>query len=161
MLARLAPLLLLAGCAVSGPPNGPPPVPADMHSALVAPVGSAALAAPASWTPKPTIVTPVYPVAAPQLLASMQEYLLAQPRTWLTVAYPDLLQAFLIVRSSVANDPDIVVIEAVARSPSTSRAVIFSQSRYDTPLPYTHHNRTRVLALVAALKARFGVVAAP
>ena len=161
MPARLAPLLLLAGCAVTGPPKGPPPLPADMHSALVAPTGDAILAAPTSWTPKPTIVSPIYAAAAPELLSAMQAYLLAQPRTWLTIAYPDLLQSFLIVRSPLANAPDIVVIQAVPRSPATSRAVIFSQSRYDTPLPYTHHNRTRVAALLAAIKARFGVVAGP
>ncbi len=161
MVARLTPLLLLAACAVTGPPKGPPPLPADMHSAVVAPTGDAVLAAPAGWTPKPTLVTPIYAVAAPELLSAMQGYLLAQPRTWLTIAYPDLLQSFLIVRSPLANAPDIVVIEAVARSPTTSRAVIVSQSRYDTPLPYTHHNRTRVVALMAALKARFGVVAGP
>ncbi len=161
MLARLTPLLLLAACAVTGPPHGPPPLPADMHAALVAPVGTAVLAAPASWTPKPSLITPVYAVPAPALLAGMQDWLLARPRTWLTVAYPDQLQAFLIVRSPVANDPDIVVIQAVARTPTTSRAVIFSQSRYDTPLPYTHHNRSRVTALLAALKTRFGTVVTP
>ncbi len=146
----------LSACAVSGPPRGPAPLPADLHSDLVKPIGSAVLAAPADWTPKPTLTTPVFPVAAPRLLSAMQAILLAAPRTWLTVAYPDQLQAFLIVRSSVLNLPDIVLIGAVPDGPASSRAVIFSGSRYDAA-PLTGGNAERVRGLIDALTRRFGV----
>ncbi len=160
MLGNLRALLLAAAvsaCAVSGPPRGPVPLPADLHSSLGRPTGSSALGAPADWTPKPTIVTPAFPVPAPRLLAAMQAILLAAPRTWLTVAYPDQLQAFLIVRSRAANLPDIVVVAAVPDGEAASRAVIVSQSRYDA-LPFANRNAARVRDLVDALTRRFGIV---
>lgn len=126
-----------------------------MHSDLVKPTGSAVLAAPAGWTPAPTLVTPVFPVDAPRLLAAMEEILLAAPRTWLTVAYPDQEQAFLMVRSVHLNLPDIVVVQALAAGPTASRAVIFSQSRNDA-LPLISVNRERVRDLIAGLTRRFG-----
>ena len=150
---------MLSACSVAGPPvGGPLPQPADLHSSTeVILTGSAALGAPAGWTPAPTLTTPVFPVAAPQLLAAMREILLARPRTWLTVSYPEQEQAFFIVRSYMLNLPDIVVVQAVPASATTSKAVIFSRSRYDGA-PFIGANKERVQALVKALTKRFGTV---
>ena len=156
----IVPLLaagLLSACSVAGPPpNGIVPSPVDMHSDAVRPEGSGVLAAPAGWTPAPTITTPVFPVAAPALFAAMSEILLHAPRTWLTVAYPDQQQAFFIVRSEDFNFPDIVVVQAIPSGPAASRAVIFSQSRYDVVPWLIDANQARVRALIKALTQRFG-----
>ncbi len=154
--------LLLAACSVDGPPRGGVvPLAVDLHAGdVVSLKGSAVLAAPSGWSPAPTLTTPTFPVAAPQLLAAMREILLAEPRTWQTVAYPDQNQAFFIVRSVALDLPDIVVVQAVAASPTTSQAVIYSHSRYDV-LPYMSENRARVQHLVDALVQRFGTVLPP
>ena len=103
---------VLAGCGVSGPPTGGPlPQVTDLHGVTL--TGSTVLAAPAGWTPAPTVTTPVFAVGAPQLFAAMKEIMLGEPRTWLTVSYPQG-EAFFIVRSMVLNLPDIVVVQAIA-----------------------------------------------
>ncbi len=152
----------LSACSVGGPPRrGIVPQPVDLHAAdVVSLKGSAVLAAPSGWSPAPTLVTPTFPVAAPQLLAAMRESLLAAPRSWQTVAYPEQNQAFFIVRSVALDLPDIVVVQAVAAGPATSQAVIYSHSRYDI-LPYMSENRARVQHLVDALVRRFGTVLPP
>jgi hypothetical protein len=132
-----------------------------MHSDLVKPDGSAVLAAPAGWTPAPTMTTPIFPVPAPRLLTAMQEILLAAPRTWLTIAYPAQEQAFFIVRSSALNLPDIVVVQAVPSGDTASKAVIFSRSRYDVVPFLISENEARVRHLISALTDRFGVKSTP
>jgi hypothetical protein len=152
----------LSACSVAGPPaGGIVPDPVDMHSALVKPDGSAVLAAPAGWTPAPTITTPVFPVAAPRLLAAMQEILLSAPRTWLTISYPAQEQAFFIVRSYALNLPDIVVVQALPSGDTASKAVIFSQSRYDVVPFLISENEARVRDLISALTRRFSPGSAP
>jgi hypothetical protein len=149
---------LLSGCGVSGPPDAGfvPPV-VDMHTDLGKIEGSAVLAAPAGWIPAPTVTTPVFQVSAPRLLAAMQDILLASPRTWLTGSHPEQGQASFIVRSVAMNLPDIVVVQAIAASDQTSKAVILSRSRFDV-LPFSGSNEGRVRRLIKALTDRFGVV---
>lgn len=153
--------VLLAGCGVAGPPTAlgfsPPPV--DMHADLGTIDAGTALAAPAGWTPAPSLVTPVYAVAAPQLLAALQQVVLAEPRTWLTASHPEQQQAAFIVRSIAMNFPDIVIVQAVADSATTSKAVIFSQSRYPLLPVLFSDNQARVVRLVKALGGRVGIVA--
>ncbi len=159
--AALLCLALLCGCGVEGPPQPTLQLPAvDMHTDLGKVDGSAVLAAPRGWTPAPTEVTPVFATPAPQLFAAMQELLAAEPRTWVMNAHPDIFQASFIVRSVLLNLPDVIVVQAVAASPATSRAVIFSRSRYDK-LPYLSVNKTRVDKLVEALKQKFGTAPDP
>jgi hypothetical protein len=151
-------LALLAGCGVKGPPEPTlqlPPV--DMHTELGKIDGSTVLAAPTGWTPAPTLVTPVFATPAPLLFAAMQDILAKEPRTWPMNVHPDALQASFIVRSVMFNLPDVIVVQALVASPTTSRAVIFSRSRYDV-VPLISANRARVNALIDALKQKFGTV---
>ena len=162
--ARLCSLLalgLLSACAVEGPPVSKGVYPAvDMHADLGRIDGSAVLAAPADWTPKPGIVTPVFPVSAAKLFDAMQEIMTAEPRTWLVSAHPDLQQAFFLVRSRAMNDPDSVIVQALPASDTTSRAVMFSRTRFDV-IPDNGSNRKRLEGLVHALTSRFGTVSGP
>ncbi len=84
--------------------------------------------------------------------------MLAEPRTSLTVAYPDQGEAFLMVQSRVLDMPDIVVVQAVPIGSGTSRAIVFSQSRYDF-VPFGNENSARVHGLVDALSRRFATPA--
>ena len=134
---------LLAGCGVSGPPVGAPYRPVDMHADLGKIDGNTVLAGPAGWTPAPSITTPVFKAAAPELFAAMREIMQGQPRTWLMGSSPEQNQASFIVRSLVMNFPDVVVVQAVAATPSTSKAVIFSQSIPGLRRPSTRASVTR------------------
>ena len=162
--SRLTPTLValgLSACAVQGPPVSKGAYPAvDMHTELGRIDGSAVLAAPADWTPKPGVITPVFPVSAAKLFDAMQEILAAEPRTWLVSAHTDLDQADFLVRSRAMNDPDSVVVQAVAASDTTSRAVILSRTRFDV-IPDNGSNRKRVRRLISALTNRFGTVPSP
>ncbi len=153
-------MLLLAGCGVSGPPElGFVPPPVDMHADLGKIDAGTALAAPAGWTPAPSLVTPVYAVAAPQLLAAMQQIVLEQPRTWQTASHPEQQQAAFIVRSLAMNFPDVVIVQAIPDTATTSKAVIFSQSRYPLLPILLSDNQDRVRRLVKALADRVGTAA--
>ena len=125
----LALCLLLGACAVEGG-TSLVPQPIDIHSGLGAPGPSAALAAPADWTPRPDIPTPRFEVPADRLFAALRQVAGGQPRTFLQVAYPDRLQAFYIVRSAALNLPDLVLVQALAAGPRASTLVMFSHSRY-------------------------------
>ena len=160
-IAALLTLLTLARCGVSGLPEPNPSLPAvNMHTELGKIDGSTVLAAPTGWTPGPTVATPLFTTPAPQLFAAMQEELLAQPRTWRMALHPDELQASFIVRSVLLNLPDVIVVQAIALSPTTSNAVIFSRSRYDA-LPFMGENKARVAKLIAALTGQFGTAPTP
>jgi hypothetical protein len=152
---------LLAACGVQGPPasKGVYPV-VDMHADLGTIGGSAALAAPAGWTPKPTVTTPTFPVAAPVLFTAMQDIVAALPRTWLVSAHPDAQQASYIVRSKAMNLPDVIIVQAVPIGDTSSQAVIFSRSRYDVD-PFSDANEERVLRVIKALAARLGPMMPP
>ena len=160
-LASMLVLGLLAACAVQGPPESKGAYPVvDMHADLGTIDGSAVLAAPADWTPKPSVITPVFPVSAGKLFDAMQVILAAEPRTWLVSAHPEQQQAAFLVRSRAMNDPDSVIVQAVPASDTTSRAVIFSRTRFDV-IPDNGSNRKRVLGMISALTDRFGTVASP
>ncbi len=149
---------MLSSCGVEGPaePRVSTPV-VNMHADLGAINGSTMLAAPPGWLPSPNQQTPVFAAAGPQLLSAMRQWLLAQPRTWLDSEHPDELQASFIVRSSFFNLPDVVVVQAVPTSSTTSQAIILSRSRYDD-VPFISANKARVDGLVADLQRRFTAV---
>ena len=152
---------LLTACGVQGPPESKGVYSAvDMHADLGTIGGSAVLAAPAGWTPTPTMTTPTFPVAAPALFTAMQDIVAALPRTWLVSAHPDERQASYIVRSRLMNLPDVVIVQAVPAGDTSSQAVIFSRSRYDVD-PFSDANHERVQRVIKALSARFGSVASP
>ena len=167
LLSRKAAFIFLAhlplsACGVQGPPDAQlSSLPAiDMHADLGKIDGSTVLAAPAGWTPAPTLTTPTFRVAAPQLLMAIRAILLAKPRTWATSEHPDALQDSFIVRSSFLNLPDIVVVQALPVDGATSKAVILSRSRYDA-VPFIAVNKTRVSSLIQELTERFGTTPQP
>ena len=147
---------MLAGCAVKGPPVSRGSYQAvDLQKDLGTVGGSDVLAAPAGWTPTPTLVTPTFAVPAAELFEAMQQVLLAEPRTWLVSRHPDLHQASFIVRSRAFNLPDIVIVQAVPSGDTMSKAVIFTRSRFDV-LPYMSVNESRTRKILRSLTARFG-----
>jgi hypothetical protein len=150
---------LVTACGVQGPPESKGVYPVvDMHADLGNFGGTAVLAAPAGWIPKPTVTTPTFPVPAPALYAAMQDIVAALPRTWLVSAHPDEHQASYIVRSRAMNLPDIVIVQAVPVGDASSQAVIFSHSRWDMN-PFSDVNQERVQRVIRALTVRFGSVA--
>ena len=129
MLRPLTLCLLLGACATTGG-TALVPQPIDIHSTLIQPGLTAALAAPAGWKPVPDIVTPRFAVPAARLFAAVQQVAAAQPRTWLQVAYPEQRQAFYIVRSTSFDLPDLVLVQAMEAGPQASTLVMFSHSRH-------------------------------
>lgn len=147
----LALCLLLGACGVEGGTTLVPQ-PIDIHSGLIVPGFSAALAAPADWKPKPDITTPRFEVPAERLFAAIQQVAQGQRRTWLQVAYADKLQAFYIVRSAELNLPDLVLVQALAAGPHASTLVMFSHSRHG---PYdAGANERRLARWLTDLRAR-------
>jgi hypothetical protein len=139
--------LVLPGCSGKGPEGLPVPPPMDM-AAIVRPSSSnTALAAPEGFRPPPDIVTRRYDVPPDQLYEAIRRVALAQPRTWLQVAYDDRLQAHFVARSAVFNFPDLIAVQV---NPDRT-LVLWSRSVYgegDFGV-----NRKRLQAWLAALDA--------
>ena len=164
LLSRKAAIVILtclpvAACGVKGPPDlDMSSLPAvDMHADIGKVDGSAALGAPAGWTPAPTLVTPTFRAAAPQILMAIRDILLAKPRIWVTSEHPGALQDSFIVRSAFLNLPDAVVVQALPVNGATSKVVILSRSRYDV-VPFIAVNKNRISSLIQELTERFGTV---
>ena len=151
-----------SACGVQGPPDqNLSSLPAiDMHADLGKIDGSAVLGAPAGWLPAPTLPTPTFRVAAPQLLMAIRDILLAKPRTWIMSEHPDVQQDSFIVRSAFLNLPDVVVVQAMPVDGATSKVVILSRSRYDA-VPFIAVNKGRVSSLIQELTERFGTTPNP
>jgi uncharacterized protein (DUF1499 family) len=107
------------------------------------------LAAPAGWTPKPDIVTPVYPVPADRLLAAFGRAAAALPRAFLAAAYPEARQLHWVVRSAVFNFPDLVMAQAMPHDPAGSTLLLYSRSAYG--YGDFRVNRQRLTVWLAAL----------
>lgn len=148
--ARLLPLLLallLPACSGHGAQGIPVPPPMDMAHLQRPGTPNTALAAPAGFAPKPDIVTLRYSVPPAALYAAIKRVALAQPRTYLLVAYDDRMQAHFVARSAVFNFPDLITVQVGADSTLIlwSRSV-YGQSDFGV-------NRKRVAAWLAALDA--------
>jgi len=122
--------LILPACAAAGANGLPVPPLLDIAHIVRPATPNTALAAPAGWTPKPDIVTPVYPVPADRLLADIAQVAAAQPRTFLAAAYPDARQLHRVVRSAVFNFPDLVTAQAMPHDPAGSTVLLYSRSVY-------------------------------
>ncbi len=137
--------LLLPACSGHGAHGIPVPPPTDF-SRIVRPASpNTALAAPAGFQPVPDLVTRRYAVPPPQLYALVMQVALAQPRTWLQVAYDDRLQAHFVARSRVFNFPDSITAQIY---PDGS-LVLWSRSIYGRS--DLGVNRRRLRAWLAAL----------
>ncbi len=113
-MRRLIPLLLgllLPGCSGHGAQGIPVPPPMDFAHLARPATPNTALAAPAGFTPAPDIVTRRYDIAPARLYALVRQVALAQPRTWLQVAYDDRMQAHFVARSLVFNFPDLIAAQ--------------------------------------------------
>jgi uncharacterized protein (DUF1499 family) len=152
-LMRVLPLLIslaLPGCRGHGAEGLPLPSPMDM-SALQRPrTPNTALAAPAGFIPEPDLVTPKYDVPPERLYAAIRAVALAQPRTYLQIAFDDRMQADFVARSLVWNFPDLITVQV--RPDST--LILWSRSVYgESDLGV---NKKRLRAWLAALDQALG-----
>jgi uncharacterized protein (DUF1499 family) len=141
--------LFLPACAAAGASGLPVPPLLDVAQIEWPASPNTALAAPAGWTPKPDIVTPVYPLPPDRLLAAVAQVAGEQPRTFRAAAYPEALQLHWVVRSAVFNFPDLVTAEAMPHDPAGSTLLLYSRSVYG----YGDFgvNRQRLIVWLAAL----------
>jgi len=141
--------LFLPACAAIGAGGLPTPPLMDMARLSRPASPNTALAAPAGFQPVPDLVTPVYPVSAERLLATVQAVAAARPRTWPAAIYPGQYQAHWVVRSAVFNFPDLVTAQILPARLGAATLVLYSRSVYG----YSDLgvNRRRVTAWLAAL----------
>ncbi len=140
--------LLLPACGAPGAHGLPVPPPLDVAQLTRPASPNTALAAPAAFRPAPDVVTPTYHVPAARLYAAIQAVAAAQPRTYPSAAYPDLLQADWVARSAVFNFPDMVTAQA---QPDGADATLVLYSRSVYGYGDLGANRRRVEAWLAAL----------
>lgn len=140
--------LLLPACGVAGAQGVPAAMPDFSH--LVRPASpNTALAAPAGFTPRPDIVTPVYNVPPARLFAAVQGVAAGQPATYRLAEDPAHLREGWVARSFVLNFPDVVWAEVRPAASGASELLLYSRSVYG----YGDFgvNRRRVAAWLAAL----------
>jgi uncharacterized protein (DUF1499 family) len=109
-----------------------------------------ALAAPMESRLSPDVVTPVFPVAAPELYALVIAAAKQQPRTFVATEYPLHLQVHFVARSAVFNFPDLITAQVTEAGPRGSTLVLYSRSVYG----YSDFgvNRRRLGTWLAALE---------
>jgi hypothetical protein len=90
---------------------------------------SEVLVAPAGFALPPDIRAPVYPIPPARLFAALSALAAAQPRTYALDSAPAQLQAAWVVRSAMANFPDVVEI-AVLAEPGGSSYVLYAHALY-------------------------------
>jgi uncharacterized protein (DUF1499 family) len=141
--------LLLPACGATGAHGLPMPRPMDVTHIVRPASPNTALAAPSGFIPPPDIVTPVYPVPADRLYASIQDVAAAQPRTFAAATYPDRLQAEWVARSAVFNFPDMIMAQVSPAGRNKATMVLYSRSVYG--YADLGVNRHRLAAWLAAL----------
>lgn len=119
---------LLPACSGIGAHGLPVPPPMDVRLIVRPASPNTALAAPDGFRPPPDIVTPVYPVPAEHLYASVQAVAAAQPRIYAAAAYPDRLQADWVARSAVFNFPDTIMAQVSPAGRNKATVVLYSRS---------------------------------
>lgn len=141
--------LFLPACGAAGPHGLPVPPPIDVAHIIRPASPNTALAAPAAFAPAPDIVTPVYPVPADRLYASIEAVAAEQPRTYKAADYPERRQADWVARSAVFNFPDLIMAQVSPAGRNEATLVLYSRSVYG----YSDLgvNRNRLQAWLAAL----------
>ncbi len=115
--------MFLPLCGTQGAAGIPAPGVVDVaHLRLLG--HSEILMAPAGFSPKPDIVAPAFDITPPQVFALLQDVAALQPRTYALDNEPAALQAAWVVRSAVANFPDIIEI-AVLPEPGGKTSFVF------------------------------------
>ena len=143
--------LFLPACGAVGAAGLPPPRVLDFAHLERPASPNTALAAPAGFSPRPDLLTPVYPLPAPVLLARISAVAAAEPRTYPAASFPAAGQADWVVRSAVWNFPDLVTAAVRADGSHHSTLILWSRSVYG----YSDFgvNRARLRAWLAALAA--------
>ncbi len=146
--------LIWPACAAAGAGGLPVPPPLDVAHLERPASPNTALAAPIGWTPKPDLVTPVFPRSACGLFAVLAQVADAQPRTFRAATYPDSLQLHWVVRSAAFNFPDLVIAQAMPHGPGASTLLLYSRSVYG----YDDFgvNRQRLTVWLSALDQAIG-----
>jgi uncharacterized protein (DUF1499 family) len=91
---------------------------------------SEVLVAPADFVPKPDIVAPEFALPPAQVFALLQDVAALQPRTFALDEEPGALQAAWVVRSAVANFPDIIEIAVLPEPGGKTSFVFYSHAVY-------------------------------
>ena len=101
------------------------------------------------FVPVPDVQTRQYDIAPEQLLAAVQDVIMARPRTTALAFDNDRLRADYVVRSRVFGFPDMVLTQVLRIMDSQSALVLYSYSLkgyYDFGV-----NRSRVTAILTEL----------
>jgi uncharacterized protein (DUF1499 family) len=117
-------LTLLAGRGTAGLP---PAEPVEFAGLVLPPSPNSHLAAPAGATAERHETTPLLPVSPEAGWAALRMLGEAVPRCWKLAEWPDRRQAQWVVRSRLANFPDIVVGQIITL-PGGSGVFLYSRS---------------------------------
>jgi uncharacterized protein (DUF1499 family) len=149
---RLLPLiasLLFPVCVTDGAAGLPMPSPVVPLRIVRPATPNTALAAPRGFFPPPDIATPLYPLPAARLFATIEKVAAEAPRTYLQVSYETELQADYVARSRAFNFPDLILVAVEPRDKEHAVLILYSRSVYgrsDFGI-----NRSRMKAWLAAL----------
>jgi len=128
----------------------PPPEPVEFATLVLPESPNTCLGAPAGF-PGAHLTLPPLPADAATAWAALHAVAAGQPRTTLLAEWPERHQAQWVVRSALANFPDIIAAEITA-GPAGTGLFLYSRSLFgwsDFGV-----NRRRVEAWAAALDAR-------
>ncbi|MBX9594211.1 MAG: DUF1499 domain-containing protein [Roseomonas sp.] len=117
-------LSLLMGRGTAGMPQAEP---VDFNGLVLPPSPNAHLAAPAGATAERHETTPLLPVSPEAAWAALRMLGEGEARTWKLAEWPDRRQVQWVVRTRLANFPDIVVGQIVPL-PGGSGMFLYSRS---------------------------------
>lgn len=117
-------LSLLLGRGTAGLPQAEP---VDFNGLVLPPSPNAHLAAPAGATAERHETTPLLPVSPEAAWAALRMLGEGEARTWKMAEWPDRRQVQWVVRTRLANFPDIVVGQIVSL-PGGSGVFLYSRS---------------------------------
>ncbi len=143
--------LFLPACGAVGAHGLPPPRPIDFARLERPAAPNTALAAPAGFRPPPDLTTPVYPLAAPALLALVRQVAAGEPRTYPAASFAAPLQEDWVVRSAWWNFPDLVTAQVTPDGPGRARLILYARSVYGRS--DFGVNRARLVAWLVRLAA--------
>ncbi|MGG5885912.1 DUF1499 domain-containing protein [Falsiroseomonas sp. HC035] len=132
-----------------GPAGLPPAMPLNFAALQLPASPNAVLLAPPGLTTQRHITLPLLPVSPEAAWAALRMLGEGEPRCWKLAEWPELRQVQWVVRSRLANFPDIVVGQAV---PLVGGAGIFLYSRSLIGYSDFGTNRRRMLAWRARLE---------
>ena len=133
MSVGMLPLLLsliFPACGKAGAQGIKPPGLVDFNHLTLPKSPNKALAAPVGFTPNPNLTTPRYKVPPAMLFAEIASVAAAEPRTYKLDSHPAHFQAAWVVRTPVANFPDVVEVAVRPDGADGSALILYSHSIY-------------------------------